>query len=170
MAVTRREKGLDLLLEAAAWAEERGYPLSFIVVGPTTDTPMVLSDTRVILTGPLWGLEKEIILHAAAKRGAVGLIPSRYEGFGLTALEYLHRDTPVVTCRGPIGVNEILGRSAHTFKCGDPRSLAEALWKLVDEDRYRKTAKGQREKAEERGLLTSDRWVTMAKAMLEADQ
>lgn len=112
-------------------------------------------EVRLVLAGPDgWGLAAlEAAVDAARHRdrivrlgwvdeptrghllaGASALaLPSRYEGFGLTAGEAMLAGVPVVACRGG-AVPEVVGDAGLLVDVGDRDGLAEALVRvLVDE-------------------------------------
>ena len=64
---------------------------------------------------------------AEAYAGAAAVvIPSRYEGFGLPALEALAAGAPVVACRAA-STPEVVGDAARLFPPGDIDAFAEAI-------------------------------------------
>ena len=73
----------------------------------------------------------ELHRHAAAL-----VQPSRYEGFGLTALEAMALGTPVIAARSP-GLIETCGDAARYFTPGDADDLANALAELATDERAR---------------------------------
>ncbi len=76
--------------------------------------------------------------------GAEGLLlPSRWEGFGLTAIEAMAMGTPVIATRCG-ALPEVLGNAAIWFDVGDARALADACLGLADdpERRRRLVARG----------------------------
>lgn len=69
--------------------------------------------------------------------GAAALVhPSRYEGFGLTALEAMTLGVPVIAARSP-GVVETCGEAARYFVPGDAAGLAGVLAEVAASPRLR---------------------------------
>ena len=62
--------------------------------------------------------------------------PSLYEGFGIPVLEAMACGTPVVTARVS-SLPEVAGDAALLVPPDDVDSLAEALWRLVDDAELR---------------------------------
>ena len=67
---------------------------------------------------------------------AMLLLPSRYEGFGFTALEAMARDTPVLASDIP-ALQEISGGGAMLLPVDDERAWADAIRRLLSEPELR---------------------------------
>ena len=70
-------------------------------------------------------LSVDAIAEAYAEAAAV-VLPSRYEGFGLPALEALAAGAPVVACRAA-STPEVVGDAARLFPPGDIDAFAHAI-------------------------------------------
>ncbi|MGZ4124179.1 MAG: glycosyltransferase family 4 protein [Actinomycetota bacterium] len=69
--------------------------------------------------------------------GATALVfPSRYEGFGLPVLEAMAVGTPVVTS-SVSSLPEIADGAAVLVEPDDPRALADAIGRVVDDESFR---------------------------------
>ncbi len=93
------QKGVDLLLRAFAEIVRRRPTTRLTIAGDGKDARRVAQmvaelglETHVRLAGRVTGTQKWRMLAAAA----VVLVPSRYETFGITALEAMACGTPVV--------------------------------------------------------------------------
>ena len=71
-------------------------------------------------------------LDALYRRAVACCLPSRYEGFGLPALEALARGTPLVTTTGS-ALEEVVGDAAMLFTPGDVDGCAEALARIIED-------------------------------------
>ncbi len=69
-----REKGYDVLLEAARDAREKALPLDYIVVGHTPDDQALMETGHVYVTGAY--KEEEAVSLVRAQQADYGLIPS----------------------------------------------------------------------------------------------
>jgi glycosyltransferase involved in cell wall biosynthesis len=95
--------------------------------------------------------------------GALALVhPSLHEGFGLTALEAMHANVPVLAARSP-GVVETCGEAARYFDPRDPAALAAAIAELAGDAQARRelAARGRRRAGE-------FSWERSARAHLDA--
>ncbi len=135
--VGRREKRKDLGTLLAAFdelsAESDG--LQLVLVGP--DAPgwdetwagasdRVQDRTRLV---PYQGAHALPGLYAAA---AAVVMPSRWEGFGLTGLEAMAGGTPVVASE--VGsLPEILGSAALFVPAGDSSAMAQGCRRVLDD-------------------------------------
>jgi glycosyltransferase involved in cell wall biosynthesis len=66
------------------------------------------------------------------RNAKVFVFPSRYEGFGLPALEAMASGTPAVLCRAS-ALPEVGGRAARYFDPGDHATLAQLLDSILTE-------------------------------------
>jgi alpha-1,3-rhamnosyl/mannosyltransferase len=136
MGNTKPHKDLPTLLRAFArlapsrsnlrlllvGAEPRGY-LDEKLAGVSPDVRARVAFTGRVDDAGLRGL------YAGA---AAFVFPSRYEGFGLPALEAMALGAPVV-CADAASLPEVVGEAALLFPAGDSDRLAEALTRLLDD-------------------------------------
>jgi glycosyltransferase involved in cell wall biosynthesis len=130
-------KGLDDLIEAVAKLRTE-RPVALVVVG--TLRPGGAADraiTRLGLTGTVRfvsGLPDEELAELF-RSAQVAVVPSRYEGFSLPAVEAMACGTPlVVTTAGALP--EVVGPDGHAalhVPAGDPDALAGAVRRLLDD-------------------------------------
>jgi glycosyltransferase involved in cell wall biosynthesis len=122
----RAQKGFEVLGQAALLLDRPG--VRFVVVGDGEERHRLEEpDCRLLeLAGP-----RE---DAAALMGAftVLAVPSRYEAFGLVAVEAMHAGIPVVASRVG-GLPEVVGDAGVLVPPEDPQALAEALAGLLDD-------------------------------------
>ena len=135
-----RQKGLDILLRAAAMAPTRiavRCAGSRVVGrdGPTEYPP------NVEMLG--WLSEAELSGQLAA--ADVVAMPSRWEGFGLVALEAMRSGVPVVASNVG-GLPEVVedGRTGTLIPPDDPDALLDALLRDSPDDRRAKGEAGRR--------------------------
>lgn len=145
-----RQKGLDVLLEAAELA---GGRIAVRCAGASVvddGAPMSVPD-NVELLG--WLSEEQIGGQLAC--ADIVAVPSRWEGFGLVAIEAMRAGLPVVASRIG-GLPEVVeeGVSGHLVPPDDPQALLAALLADGPEERKRKGEAGRRRFI---GLFTSDR-------------
>jgi len=118
-----RQKGLDLLLETFARTDRPDLRLHIIGAPDQGGSPRLdISDRRIALHG--WVPHDRLDDWYAAADAVV--MPSRWEGFGLVAIEAMRNGTPVLASdRGALP--EVLGGSGMLFEPEDAGGLAALL-------------------------------------------
>ena len=131
-------KGVDVLLRAVAKvATERDVHV-LVVSKPTKDGPTEKL-ARELALGPrvrfVNGIsdDKLGVLLAGAE---IAVVPSRYEGFSLPAVEHMASGTPLVASRTG-ALPEVVGDAAVLVRPGDIEDLAATLRRLHDSAEYR---------------------------------
>jgi glycosyltransferase involved in cell wall biosynthesis len=127
-------KDIPTIADAVERIRARGTSnLELIVVGPPgwgrverIDRPFV----RVVGEQP-WP-----VVDALIRRSAACCIASRYEGFGLPALEAIARGAPVAVAEGS-AMEEVVGDGALLFPPGDVEACTSALERLLQDDELR---------------------------------
>jgi glycosyltransferase involved in cell wall biosynthesis len=127
-------KDLPTMVEAVERLRARGRPeLELVIVGAPgwgnvdgIDRPFV---RRL-------GEQPWPTVDALLRRARASCIASRYEGFGLPALEAIARGTPLAAASGS-SVEEIVAGAARLFPPGDVDACAGALEQLLDDDACR---------------------------------
>lgn len=138
------QKGLDLLLEAYALIEKKSSsPLVIAGSGTAIDEKLLKDkitslglEKRVILTGRVEGKEKEQLLRDSI----VVIIPSRFDTFGLIALEAMAYGKPIV-CFAIDGFKWIPGSVAVKVKPFSIKQLSTALLKSASDEELQKIAR-----------------------------
>jgi rhamnosyl/mannosyltransferase len=169
VGVLRPYKGLDVLLRAMA-----RVPAQLVVVGrgPARFALMGLAarlgiSDRVSFLGEVSDSERRILLHASD----VFALPSidRRESFGIAQLEAMACGKPVVASDLPTGVR-FVNRHQMTgllVPPGDSDALAEALHRLLSDERLRTTL-GNAAKRRAELEFSSDRMVSKTLQVYEA--
>lgn len=132
-------KDFPLMLEAFAELATRQSGTSLLAVGGGSFT----EDERALISR--WGLGTRVIQSAASDRELPGIcagarafvFPSRYEGFGLPALEAMACGTPTLLADSS-SLPEVGGDAALYFHPGDSSALAAQLDRLLRDDELRR--------------------------------
>lgn len=108
-------KGGDLLLDVAERLREKDLPLRILVAGRRHDAELVARFERLrnragTLPLQLAGYVPDQELPALLSHSLALLFPSRYEGFGIPALEAMAAGTPVV-CSRRAALPEVVGEA-----------------------------------------------------------
>lgn len=133
------QKGVDVLLKAVEGLEET---LSVRLVGGFVVNELKLPDTlpsHVVNMG--WHDRVEV--YAQMRSCDVLVVPSRWEGFGLVAIEAMRLGVPVIAS-GVGGLKEILGEGRYgvVVPPEDPAALRAVLQSLTREQLREIAAKG----------------------------
>ncbi|HVC00469.1 MAG TPA: glycosyltransferase family 4 protein [Candidatus Dormibacteraeota bacterium] len=145
------EKGMIVLVEAAALLDREGLPFRLIFVGDGPERPGVEAaverlglQNRVTFTGML-GTED---LQRATAEARVLVVPSLWEElFGLAPMEQMMRGKAlIVSSIG--GLAEVVGDAGLQFPPGDSKSLASCMRRLaLDPELVRKLGESARHRA-----------------------
>jgi glycogen(starch) synthase len=137
------EKGAQDAIDAVALLSRRWPTLHLALVGDGARAADLRAQAdrlgvteRVHAVGRLVGDQVAAMVAAAD----VALVPSRYEPFGLVALEAMAAGTPVLVCATGGLVDVVVdGVSGLVVAPADPDSLAQAVDGLLDDPGRRET-------------------------------
>jgi glycosyltransferase involved in cell wall biosynthesis len=156
----RNDEEIDAAVAATGVA--RPYVLTVGAVEPRKDLPTMVaavdrvrargaSDLELVMVGPPgWGrvdgIDRPFVrrlgeqpwptVDALIRRASACCITSRYEGFGLPALEAISRGAPLAAASGS-SVEEVVGDAGLLFRPGDAEACADALSRLLDDNELR---------------------------------
>ncbi|MBI5885815.1 MAG: glycosyltransferase family 4 protein [Deltaproteobacteria bacterium] len=131
-------KNLKRLIEAFAMIKPKGVRLA--ITGAMEERRLDLYETperfgvqeRVVFTGPV----REEDLPALYSGATIFVIPSLYEGFGLTPLEAMACGAPVISSN-LTSLPEVVGDAAMTFNPLDVEALAGCMQTLLNDGALR---------------------------------
>ena len=155
--VPKNQKGLDLAVGACELARAHGQDISLTVVGiPAESAGLELASAGswLIALGAVSPNEME----ALYRRHDILLFPTRYEAFGLVALEAMAAGLPVI---GSSVVRSLIEGAGEVVVGEDAGAYAEALRALADPERRRRLASVALERAR------AFSWETSAASYLE---
>ena len=129
------EKGVQDLLAALPRLRRRHPGLRLVVAGRGPSADELRDQARRLRLGravTFAGFVPDAELAALVAAADCAVVPSRYEPFGLVALEAAAAGTPVVAS-GAGGLPEFVrsGRTGLAFPAGDPAALADAVSALL---------------------------------------
>jgi glycosyltransferase involved in cell wall biosynthesis len=123
------------LIRAFARATADSLDARLAIVGADRTWPP--QDLRAVAASESVGLRTDIVDYLAAEdlaklyaRASVFAFLSEYEGFGLTPLEALAADVPIVVLDTPVA-REVYGPAAEYVACGDIDGAAAALRRFL---------------------------------------
>lgn len=123
-----RQKGLDILLAAMEKLTPLGFTLTTIG-GPVIGKPDVLSIPRSVKD---LGWQNPEAVSAAMAAADIIVMPSRWEGLSLVAIEAMRAGRPIVASSVG-GLAELVedGKTGVLFVPGSPDALAQAVIKIA---------------------------------------
>jgi glycosyltransferase involved in cell wall biosynthesis len=122
-------KNLDALLPCAAALAERGIELVW-----AGDSRPQFARTRPLTGLRALGYVPEELLVGLYRGAEAFVLPSRYEGFGLTCLEAMACGTPVVAA-DRAALPEVCGDAALMVDPDDPAAISGAVASICDDSR-----------------------------------
>ncbi|MGZ4676451.1 MAG: glycosyltransferase family 4 protein [Acidimicrobiia bacterium] len=126
-------KGFDTLAAAMTLLRTKEPDIELAIVGPTGWLEVQGLDADGIHR---LGTVHERSLDALYRRALVCAVPSRYEGFGLPALEAMARGCPVVATNAT-SLPEVVGSAGTLVPAGDVESWARALVEVIRDESLR---------------------------------
>ncbi|MBI1352137.1 MAG: glycosyltransferase [Actinomycetales bacterium] len=131
-------KDADVLMRAFAQAarHERDIVLLFVGGGPFSSEERRLLDRLGIAARTIQVSLADRLMPAAYSNALLCVFPSRFEGFGLPALEAMACGTPTVLARGT-SLPEVGGTAAAYFEPGNAEELAVTMEKLLGDEKLR---------------------------------
>ncbi len=130
------EKGVSVLLKATQQLRIEGREVQVIVIGDGPDRPRLEKEIEslglggtVRVTGFLSGVNLDQILGGV---GTIVVPTTMEETAGLAAMEQMVRGRAVIASSVG-GLEELVRGAGLTFSPGDPRSLADAMRRILDE-------------------------------------
>ena len=131
------EKGHEDLIAALRDPRLTGHSLAVTFAGHGP-LQAALKDRAAALLFPVTitgNLDHRAFLEVIASADIV-VIPSRFEGFGLTALEAMGCAKPVIASTAG-GLPEVVGETALSVPVGDVHAIAEAICRLAEDPALR---------------------------------
>ena len=162
MSNLRPVKRIDLLLRTIAMSENRSRLRLLILAGDPFEPYEPLLDELgirdIVIVRQNMAVVEEYLEAADA-----GLYTSEYESFGLSILETVFHDKPVVAFRVG-GIPEVLGDSYPLYPFGDVTAAASALDALVETPNLAREL-GEQSGARAREKFSADRVVPQYEAL-----
>lgn len=132
----REEKGVDILIRAIAILHKTNPNVVLVVVGDGPDLKKLklLAQELGIENSVHWlGSKSQDEVFSLFSVMDILTVPSRFEGFGLVAVEAMAAGLPVVASNAD-GLREVVkdGETGLSFESGNPNDLAEKLLFLLN--------------------------------------
>ena len=134
-------KGADVLLQALALLHQQDMPVRLVVVGDGAEQSKLKALTQQLNIDAIThfaGRLPRSEIYGAIKGFDIAVVPSREEGFGLSALEAMAAGVPLVASRVD-ALQEVVLDYVTGLLCevDDPVSLDNALARLVRDVEFR---------------------------------
>ena len=137
----KKHKGIDTLLEALKRIPAKRDLELVLVGGSISQDPVLQSMAMALGIGDRireLGRLNDNDLVTAYNAAEVLVMPSRYEGFGLPALEAMACGTPVLVSDAA-SLPEVVGDAALIFGVGHSAECADGLLRVLNESSLRRT-------------------------------
>ncbi len=133
-----RRKGCDVLVRAALRARQRDPSLRVYIGGSGRDRPALEQMVREASASAhieFLGRLDDARLNEWYNRCNCVVVPSCFEGFGITVIEAMAAGTPVIASRVD-GLRTLIdpGRNGFLVDYGDEQGLADAMLRVLDSD------------------------------------
>jgi glycosyltransferase involved in cell wall biosynthesis len=132
----RRKKNLLRLVEAFRILREDGLPHRLLLAGLDSGEGQRVREAAGDAPVELLGYLPDEGLDAVIRGAELLVQPSAYEGFGLTVVEAMARGCPVACARAG-GLPEAGGDAAAYFDPLDPRDMAAAIRRVIEDEELR---------------------------------
>jgi glycosyltransferase involved in cell wall biosynthesis len=148
------EKGIDVLISAMPMILKSYPKVKLLIVGDGAEEEKLatLAEKLKVADDITWaGLQPKDRLEEFYSQMDVVVVPSRFEGFGLTAIEAMNHGIPVVASAVD-GLKEVIvdGSSGVLFESEDSDALSKTIVDLIEDDLKRDTlAKAGKKRVEE---------------------
>ncbi len=168
-------KGIDTLIDTMPLVQEP--ELHYVLIGGDLDDdgnpvgPLKEIEARVAGLGMsrrcrFLGAQPQNMLPLYYSAADVVAVPSRYESFGLVAVEAMATGTPVIASSvGGLTFTVEDGRNGLLVPYGNPRALAKAIDRLLEDDDFREAMSVQAAKDAQRFS-----WYAVAQQVLHVYQ
>lgn len=129
-------KGQDTITKAIAILTDRGYNVLLDLIGDPIDETTIRKLSAELSVADrihILGRKSRDEIYENLCSYHLGVLPSRYEGFGLSLIEYMAAKIPVVATNVD-GPAEILKENQYGLLCkpDDPEDLARMIAKVID--------------------------------------
>ncbi len=131
VGMSEKRKGVEALLRAMRRVQTRYPEVSLVLAGARGDA---IAGNEPIRLRELGWID-DATLASLYRDAAVFAFPSRYEGFGLPALEAMTHGTPVVTTANT-AIPEAAGGAAVYVPVDDDAALSEAILRILDDPSF----------------------------------
>ncbi len=131
VGMSEKRKGIEVLLRAMERVQTHRADVSLVLAGARGDA---IDGNESIRLRELGWID-DPTLASLYRDAAVFVFPSRYEGFGLPALEAMIHGTPVVTTSNT-AIPEAAGDAALYIPVDDDGALATAILRILDDPAF----------------------------------
>lgn len=128
-----KRKGLDFLLEAMLKVKEINPKIKLQIVGEGKDSKKLKNFAKMnSINAVFHGSISDMALNKLYDQISIQIIPSLFEGFGITALEAMAKKIPVIATNVD-GLRDIVqvGKTGLLVDYGDTESMSNSILNLI---------------------------------------